>query len=165
MILTKRFSVCVCIVFGPSWPFELFHWIFCLILHCLWITNCDRYTSDYAHFTFSDTIWPHSLDGSGGLILWYDLRLWHMHIIRSERLNTDSLWDSADQCNWNAEDFLVFHVFFAPIQFGHIPLVFATFRPFEQKTQTNLTLGATYRSHGRRWWWYLYIYDEFDDEN
>ena len=103
--------------------------------------------------------------GSGGLTLWYDLRLWHMHIIRSERLNTDSLWDSADQCNWNAEDFLVFHVFFAPIQFGHIPLVFATFRPFEQKTQTNLTLGATYRSQGRGWWWYLYIYDEFDDEN
>ena len=35
------------------WPFELFHWIF-VWFHIV----CDRYTPEYAHFTFSDTIWP-----------------------------------------------------------------------------------------------------------
>ena len=36
-----------------SWPFELFHWIFAWF-HIV----SDKYTLDYAHFTFSDTIWP-----------------------------------------------------------------------------------------------------------
>ena len=40
-----------------SWPFELFHWTFCLISHFVY----DRYTSYFAHFTFSVTIWPLSL--------------------------------------------------------------------------------------------------------
>ena len=51
--------------FGPFWTIctenqweisevgRLSCLIFCLILHCI---VCDRYTSDYAHFTFSDTI-------------------------------------------------------------------------------------------------------------
>ena len=43
-----------------SWPFELFHCFF-VWFHIL----CDRHTSDYAHFTFSDTIWPLSLSSSG----------------------------------------------------------------------------------------------------
>ena len=43
------------------WPFELFHWIFA----CFHIV-CDRYTSDYAHFTFSDTIWSLSLPSDFG---------------------------------------------------------------------------------------------------
>ena len=42
------------------WPFELFQWFFCLISHCLW------YTSYYAHFTFTDTIWPLSLSSDFG---------------------------------------------------------------------------------------------------
>ena len=33
--------------------FELFHWFFAWF-HIV----CDRYTSGYAHFTFSDTFWP-----------------------------------------------------------------------------------------------------------
>ena len=46
----------------------------CFIEFFVWFhIVCDRYSSDYAHFTFSDTIHFH---GSGGLILWYDLRLW-----------------------------------------------------------------------------------------
>ena len=36
-----------------NWAFELFQWNFCKF-HIV----CDRYTSDYVHFTFSDTIWP-----------------------------------------------------------------------------------------------------------
>ena len=38
------------------WPFELFHWIFA----CFHI-DCDRYTSDYAHLTVSNTVWPLSI--------------------------------------------------------------------------------------------------------
>ena len=45
-----------------SWSFELFHWFFV----CFHIV-CDRYTSDYAHFTFFiHTIWPLSLSSDFG---------------------------------------------------------------------------------------------------
>ena len=37
-----------------NWMFELFRWFFFVRFHIV----CDRYTSDYDHFTFTDTIWP-----------------------------------------------------------------------------------------------------------
>ena len=52
----------------------------CFIEFFVWFhIVCDRYTSDYAHFTFFPTPFHHfHFHGSGGLILWYYLRLWHM---------------------------------------------------------------------------------------
>ena len=40
-----------------SWPFELFHWILCMISHCLW----HIYIRLWSFYFFSDTIWPLSL--------------------------------------------------------------------------------------------------------
>ena len=67
LILTNRFSVC-----GTpqnSWKLSTAHsenseigHLSCFIEFFVWFhIVCDRYTSDYAHFTFSDTIWPLSL--------------------------------------------------------------------------------------------------------
>ena len=60
MILTNRFSVCVCIAFVPfQWEITEIECLSCfgdffVRFHIV----CDRYTSDYDQITFSDTIWP-----------------------------------------------------------------------------------------------------------
>ena len=63
---------------GSQWEISEVGRLSCFIDFFAWFyIVCGRYTSDYAHFTFSDTIHFH---GSGGLILWYDLRLWLMKV-------------------------------------------------------------------------------------
>ena len=58
MILTNRFSVCVCIAFVPfQWEITEIECLSCfgdffVRFHIV----CDRYTSDYDQITFSDTI-------------------------------------------------------------------------------------------------------------
>ena len=61
--------------FGPLWTnFTGNQWeisevcrLSCFIDFFVWFhIVCDRYTSDYAHFTFSDTIWPLSLSSDFG---------------------------------------------------------------------------------------------------
>ena len=44
---------------------------------------CDRYTSEYDHFTFSNTIWPLRFHPTSGLILWLLSRLCHIHFSQS----------------------------------------------------------------------------------
>ena len=60
-------SVCVCVVLVPFGPFpqringkslKLNVWAVLVIFLARFHIVCDRYTSDYDHFTFSDTIWP-----------------------------------------------------------------------------------------------------------
>ena len=72
--------------FGPFWTISTENqWeisevgrLSCFIEFFVWFHNiCDRYTSENAHFTFSPFDHFH-FHGSGGLILWYDLRLWRI---------------------------------------------------------------------------------------
>ena len=66
----------------------------CFIEFFVWFhIVCDRYSSDYAHFTFSDTIHFH---GSGGLILWYDLRLWLMKVRLTQFLGIPPKFSGGD---------------------------------------------------------------------
>ena len=61
--------------FGPLWTLSTdYQWeisevghLSCFIDFFVWFhIVCDRYTLDYVHFTFSDTIWPLSLSSDFG---------------------------------------------------------------------------------------------------
>ena len=84
LILTNRFSVCVCIVFGPfpqringksvklavwavSLNFLFDFTLFVIDIHQIMLISLFPTPFDHFHF-----------HRSGGLILWYDFRLWHM---------------------------------------------------------------------------------------
>ena len=69
-------KMCLCLhSYGPFWIISTENqWeiievrrLSCFIDFFVWFhIVCDRYTSDYAHFTFSDTIWPLSLSSDFG---------------------------------------------------------------------------------------------------
>ena len=62
-----RFGPLWIIFTGNQWEISEVCRLSCFIDFFVWFhIVCDRYTSDYAHFTFSDTIWPLSLSSDFG---------------------------------------------------------------------------------------------------